>query len=143
MEAEALVPSKAASIRRGTRVLALPVEQDGEAINVKFRALPKLEVFSILEGVPGVVADASEGITTIAQARELFVKSEASVARLIEAAVIEPQFYFGEPIEGRAAWVDLLPDNQAALTKGIMEFSGMKGDPAPEVAAFRAGGEGK
>jgi hypothetical protein len=142
--AEPLVVSRSADIKRATKLVQLPVAQDGVTIVVKVRAAKVAALLAELEGVPSLNAAPSPSRTrTFAEAREAILAQLAPSRRIAELGLIEPAFSFGDaPEDGKAWWDDLIADNQACVIEEIMSLSGLRGDAAKQAGTFPAGAVG-
>lgn len=112
-------------IRRNTSVVALPVEQGGVQIVLRLRAVPTAEVITCLDGIPGMnSAPGADDGRSWAEKRASVLQAIEPTKRLAAAGIVEPEFAFGEPEEGKANWDDLVQENQAFVVRTIMELSG-------------------
>lgn len=132
-----------AAIRRASKLISLPVEQNGERIVVRIGAVRLAVIIEAMEGIPGVPAAGSEpeaGGGWDSQAAGA-IKALERLKRLARLFVMEPAFDWDGPADGLAPWDALLPDNQGAIVRAGLDFSGwgMKGGAAEDAAPFREG----
>lgn len=139
-----LIVSKPGDIRRGTKVVALPVAQDGQTIVLRLGAVPTLKVIEAMDGIPGANAGAAadEGRKSFAEMREGFLKSIRPTTLLASHGILEPEFAFESREDGKAFWDDLVSENQAFVIKEILQLSGWKEGAKPEAEGFPAGAAG-
>ena len=110
----------------------------GKRLSVRVRAVPPVELVQAMEGVPELNrGDNAAGQQTFEQARAAILANALPTQRVVALGCVEPEFYFGEPEEGKAPWKNVHGENQAAIVKAIMDLSGF-GSPAPGGAAQAA-----
>lgn len=110
----------------------------GRVLTVRLRAVPPVELVQAMEGVPELSrGDNAAQQQTFEAARSTILANALPTQRVVALGCVEPQFYFGEPEDGKAPWKNVHGENQAALVKAIMDLSGF-GSPAPGGAAEKA-----
>lgn len=156
-----LAPSTKAAVWNATATVELPIPAlDGSPLAIKLRPIPPLKFADMLgrlaghfkmpddgkedEGLPAP-ADLQSMAEEVDQAKHELERMLPLVRGLVEAAVVEPSFYFGEDQapEDTVPWADVDVRNQLAIFKAIMRRGHYEGGAAEQVAGFRVPRRGK
>lgn len=136
---EELTISRPEDVQRQSRVVALPIQQNGRTIVLRLGAVRTETVLEAFDGIPGAVAPGAGPERTFAQAREALAKGVNPTRLLAAEGIMEPPFSFEQREDGKAFWDDLVEENKAAVVRELMELSGWKADKSAAGATFREG----
>ena len=107
----------------------------GKVLTVRLRAVPPVELVQAMEGVPDLNRAEGAEQQSFEQARSVILQNAKPTERVVALGVVEPQFCFGEPEEGKATWKNVHGENQAAIVKAIMDLSGFGASGGAQAAA--------